>query len=863
MKEELDREKSFEKLEQAVEGLRGAPNLDDQTSPAIKKWRDTKASLPKKHVKDFHEKAYQDSQNDKEWQEQQKYEKLFEKEIRPKTRVVWFWLGEKIVKEKKLLEEKERFKTHFISKEELDRERVQNIGVPETVDIDYSEIKDIPVAKTGGPLRPYKDGFLIIRDENPKHYQNFEISDYLTSNETKGGRMFFHTLNFKNNVHYYLRSNDVEKVARYQNNLSFYFVFKRAYKNKAFKITFKNNKYLTHIFKIFKKRLSRQENNIKDIISNLPSRITTNYMESLGILEHYESYHGTLPVPKLLEQGISQFSKKQVLKAGYYFSILSKFTRMIVTIAGVLRRNKGEKFKEQEKDTILSRFVNLDHKDFKSLTQKMVEVIGDAGITPKSIIPFVERVIAERTIKQEGLTDSLDLLKNIINLIISYQYTEEGTSLPLTGKIDVEDATEIDCFHYWNYISLFNLVNGCLDKKDFPLLLEEGKIFNDKEFHKHIREFKESIANSPFQNPNETFNLYPDTKTQISEILTEAMEQTTGLLIPYNACVELKDDPVFKYIRFIEYEKYIAIFAHDYNDRFIAEMYVKGEKEFRYWLYNSGQVFDSKVAESSQLLYLKLATCIRDWKVLIERDSTMLYRGRKVPTGVKSSKPRQIWLPRTSYKRSTNQEQKSREKIFFNESRKFSGDRRAHRRKLRNGMKASKLQMLLAKDVNFYVPDGYTFVKESVWGKIKMSQRQIKYRNTSLNGLFYASDAEVEKAKNIHNLSPAGFEEYCEKYVATLGWEVIKRNNYDGGIDIRALKEFKNGTIKQLFVQCKHWTKHISPGAMKEFKASCDEEKSEHEQVFMFITSSRYASGARTYAENYNIELIDGNDLLK
>ena len=63
------------------------------------------------------------------------------------------------------------------------------------------------------------------------------------------------------------------------------------------------------------------------------------------------------------------------------------------------------------------------------------------------------------------------------------------------------------------------------------------------------------------------------------------MEQTTGLLIPYNACVEIKDDPVFKYIRFIEYEKYIAIFAHDQNDRFISELYVKGEKEFRYWLY--------------------------------------------------------------------------------------------------------------------------------------------------------------------------------------------------------------------------------------------------------------------------------------
>lgn len=101
--------------------------------------------------------------------------------------------------------------------------------------------------------------------------------------------------------------------------------------------------------------------------------------------------------------------------------------------------------------------------------------------------------------KKEGTADSLDLLKNMTNLIIAYHHTEEGTSLPITGKIDVENATDIDCFHYWNYISLFNLVNGCLDKKDFPLLLEEGKIFNDREFHQHVHEFKESIAKSPFQ----------------------------------------------------------------------------------------------------------------------------------------------------------------------------------------------------------------------------------------------------------------------------------------------------------------------------------------------------------------------------
>jgi len=538
-------------------------------------------------------------------------------------------------------------------------------------------------------------------------------------------------------------------------------------------------------------------------------------------------------------------------------------------IGAVLQANKGEDFK----NTVLNGFENLDPHDFKLLTKTILKAINEGDITAKGMISFVEKCVCdERFVKKEGKINIMELTQNLINLIISYQHTEKGTSLPLTGEINVEDATEIDCFHYWNYINLFNLVNGCLDKKDFPLLLEEGKIFNENELYKHVHELKETIAKSPFRNPHESFNLDPETKTQISEILTEAIEQTTGLLIPYNACVELKDDPIFKYIRFIEYEKYIAIFAHDQNDRFISEMYVKGEKEFRYWLYNSGQVFDSKVTESSQLLYLKLATCIRDWKVLIERDSTMKYRGPRVPTGVKSSRPRQIWLPRTSYKRSTNQEQKSREKVFFNESRKFSGERRAHRRKLQSGMKASKLQLLLAEDANIYVGDGHTFVRKTEWGKIKKSKRELKYRSKSLNGLFYRSDHEVKKAKEIRDLSPAGFEEKMEDYVAKDDWKVRSKKNYedpgsgDGGIDIKAIKEFKDGSIKELIGQCKHpmiSKKPIGPSVLRELVGAAADVKSKHEKVLMCMTSTWFTRHAMEYAERHNITLVTGGDLLK
>ena len=867
----MNKTQSFEKLDKLAEGLRGLSELPDkerEKAPAMQKWKKALHELPKKDQEEYKQQKYEEAVKDKKWQKEQKLEKLYEKEIRPNTSLVHFWLGEKVVKERKLAQEKIFIEKSLGSetgqKFQLESSKIQNIGVPEIVDIDYSEIKDIPVLKNGAELRPYKDGFLIVRDENPKCYHCIDLSDYTKNSKTKAN-MFFQTLVFDNGIHYYFRHYDIEKIKKNINNINFYIVFKRAYKNKAFKITFKNNKYLIHILKLAIEFKDKEVAYLDDITSNLPASLITNFVEALGIAERYEMVldtersTGKKEAEKLLNAYYANFSKAQILKAGYYFSVFSKFIKLISGLSSVLKSNPKESFK----DSLLYKYKDLDPGDFKLLTKEVVQSINESDITPKGVIQFLEKYIcAERSVEEPNKISDTKIMHNFVDLIISYQHTEKGTSLPITGKIDVENTTDIDCFHYWNYISLFSLVNGCLDRKDFPLLLEEGKIFNEQKIHNHIHELKRSISLNPFRNPDEKLDFDPETKSQISEILTEAMDQTTGLLIPHNACVEIKDDPVFKYIRFIEYEKYIAIFAHDQRDRFIPEIYVKGEKEFRYWLYNSGQIFDSKITESSKLIYLKIAACIRDWKVLIERDSTMEYRGPRIPTGVISSKPRQIWLPRTSYKRSPNREQRSREKIFFSESRKFSGDRREHRRKLPSGMKASKTQLILAKDANFYIPEGHTFVKKSIWGKIKMGQREIKYRNKSLNGLFYAADAEVKKVKEIHELSPAGFEEYSEKYVAGLGWEVRKRNNYDGGIDIRALRDTKEG-VEQLVAQCKHWKKPIGPDVLRELVGSATDEENEYKKVLMVITSSRFTPGAVDYADRNDIILVDGDDLLK
>jgi len=64
-------------------------------------------------------------------------------------------------------------------------------------------------------------------------------------------------------------------------------------------------------------------------------------------------------------------------------------------------------------------------------------------------------------------------------------------------------------------------------------------------------------------------------------------------------------------------------------------------------------------------LYLKLAACIRDWKVLIERDSTMTCRGPRVPKNVDTLRKRWFYLPRVKYNRKTDENQIKREKYFF------------------------------------------------------------------------------------------------------------------------------------------------------------------------------------------------------
>ena len=64
--------------------------------------------------------------------------------------------------------------------------------------------------------------------------------------------------------------------------------------------------------------------------------------------------------------------------------------------------------------------------------------------------------------------------------------------------------------------------------------------------------------------------------------------------------------------------------------------------------------------------------------------------------------------------------------------------------------KPSKKQLLLAKRLDIWIPNGHTFVRESEWGS-NMTKREIRYRNTALNGVFYYDNNEMSEAQKRRN----------------------------------------------------------------------------------------------------------------
>ena len=721
------------------------------------------------------------------------------------------------------------FDANKTSFNDLNNKDVTNLHYPETELIDYSEYSNEKFFKNDLFSKEYKDGILLVSNCKVSKTVGqfaFAIAECEKKN-TVNGKVILSTYQsreqFKN-----LGQIDWQNK-KFDKQLILYFVFPSFSKNKAIKIILKNDK-IKSLINYFREK--EPVKNSKENILFIRSKASTiDFLLNLKTKESYDEFYGDIK------------DKNIFLKYGYE-SALIRLNNIIAY------------FDDNELNFNLDFKKRTDGKNIEELKQ----------IYLKEIYPYEENFGPYLIPEKHNKETQLAFYKSCFLKFILLRFACNYNSLLDKTIIDTEYKSVSDCLLFWNKINLFELFFNLFNKNNCKLALNPEEVVNDLDkSHEHftleiepipqfIRPmFKETLKKSNIIDRQYAF--------KEKHILQEAIDSSTGYLMPYDGAFELLHDPLFNFIRFREYEDFISIVISDKNERCLVEVFDKNKVDFKYMLWNDLKQSQYHSEDCVDDIYTKLATCIRDAKVLIERDSTMQYQGKRRPYGSNTNSVYHVYFPRVKYKRSSNRQQLRKERDFFNESRKFSGTRRQHARRLVAGHQADKKQLLLAKQMDFYVPEGHTYVKASTWGD-NMTKREVRYRNTALNGIFYFDTKEMSEAQKIDRLSSAGFEEYCSKHLQKLGYEIKHRRNYDGGIDIRAVKILDNMEAEDLLVQCKHWNYPVSPGAIRDFKTACDLEESKNNKKFVFMTSSKFSPGAVELADKFGIMLVDGEQFI-
>jgi len=720
-----------------------------------------------------------------------------------------------------------------------------NLLIPETVPIDYSEYSHIPAFKYNLHAKPYKDGVLLVVNgliEKLKKNKNCIALTLGAADKADFSIGKVIAAIYQSRCYHHGQIDWRDK--KFDKQVVFYVVAPKIVKNKAARIVFKNNKRLNGLVKKFRDNYQKSMEDQYAITVDKFKYFFDEASESQHVVDGLQHCQDN---PKLKPQ--YNFNNNTLLKTGYNRTLEECWNiQLRLYIKGKpqtisIKNKKENSFFEMLKDKL-------------SLEDLQKEYMRD-------VFPYEQHLDISLLTKDPYSEHAPRLLKkNFLKAALLYYHTHKGTTFCDGKPIEIDKKSKVDCLLFWKKIDVFELLFSPLNN-NFPLCLEDSKTINDVDIFDPILNKHIDITQDIFDEESYVHQ-YKDIKEfnfKDKHFLQEAMDCQTGYLMPFDGDHELLHDPRFIHVRFREYKNFIIIILCEKNGRYLVDVFSKAEVDFKYMIWHNLKYDRNYSEQCLQEIYSKFAQCIRDAKILDKRTSSMQYQGRRKPYGSNTDEVYHIYFPRRRYTRDYTKEQQKREKDFFNESKKFSGSRCAHVRKLPGDCKPSMKQLLLAKRLDRWVPPNHTFVSETKWGQT-ITKREKKYRNTALNGILYYNNEQVSEAVKIDRLCPAQFEEYCENYVQKLGYTVKTRQNYDGGIDIRAIKILDNHETEYLLVQCKHWKKPIPPGEMRDFKAGCDEEKTEYEKVLMFMSSSKFSPGAREYAESHNIKLIDGDDLL-
>jgi hypothetical protein len=746
---------------------------------------------------------------------------------------------------------------------------VQNLYEPPSVNIPYDEYCDEPVYKKSLTAKRYKDGLLLVIKGHAfvkKKANNLMMM--ILRDDYEDDISGIHKI-LKINQETLRANSDIDWNDKcFDDQLVLYIIDPDVHKTKGVKIIIRKNSVNRNIHKLRKLNLESLLNKPWVLAGyDHKSSIKKNYLfnDFWKVTEEANWFIETIIEqqndPQRFEvlMNLNKISKKELLSIGWKASLLELFNSVQI-LTNMINRNVKEKNNNNFFSGI-AHFGNLDKKENLKFVSSAIDNFKDYN---KFMLSDSLNVSPNSELFKKSLKTCSDYCNYLVSKAnIFLLNTDEGMSF--AGKsIDTEEMSETDCLLYWREIELCDFISASMHQhKRCPLMFRDGKVINELDvldplFADSFRFVVQSQKLPEVTNEK----IFEEFKFEGKHILQEAMEQTTGYCFHDSGYFQIRGDEIFKGLRFREDESRIYITILDKNERYISEIFDKKKCDFLYTAYSKFKLSPDFSMTCMQDMYMKIACVIRDFKVVVERDRVLGFSGYRTPKGLSTNTKYYVYLPRVSYKRDRSKEQIKKENDFQKQNRNFAGSRRAHVRKLPDGYKSSKVQMLLAKKLDVYIPPNYTYVKESKYGENGMSKREIIYRSKSLNGIFYYTKSEKSEFDKINEMSPAGFEEYCHQVIEKNGWKVYKNNPVDGGIDVRALKEDKHGNVKTLLVQCKHWRKPIPPGAVRDFKAGADDEEVEGDKELMFISFSKFSPGAKEYALKHNIMLVDGDHLI-
>jgi hypothetical protein len=751
--------------------------------------------------------------------------------------------------------------------------KVQNLYEPQTVNISYDEYCDEPVYKKSLTAKRYKDGLLLVirghafvKKKGDNLMMMLLREDYEENNITGTYKIL------KINQETLRANSDIDWNDKcFDNQLVLYIIDPDVHKTKGVKIIIRKNSVNRNIHKLRKLDFKSLYNKPWELIgyndkSSVKGKTSFLINDFWKIVEEANWFLETLVEqqndPKLFKilMNLNKISKKELLSIGWKASLIELFNSVQI-LADMLNNNLQEK----NNNNFFNGITHFDRLSEKEYMKAALEAFYNFKDYNKFMLSDSLNIPPNSEKFVESFNTCFDYCRYLLlKARVLLFDTDQGTSVNKMS-INTEEMSETDCLLFWRELELCDYVSASMHQyKRCPLMFRDDKVINNMDILDplFIDSFRFTVQG---QNLPKVANdkIFEQFKFEGKHILQEAMEQTTGYCFHESGYFQIRGDEIFKGLRFREDESRIYITILDKNERYISEIFDKKKCDFLYTAYSKFKLSPDFSVTCMQDMYMKIASVIRDFKVVIERDRVLGFSGYRTPKGLNTSTKYYVYLPRVSYKRDRSKDQVRKEKEFEKQNRNFVGSRRAHVRKLPDGYKSSKVQMLLAKKLNVYIPPNYTYVKESKYGENGMSKREIVYRSKSLNGIFYYTKSEKSEFDKINEMSPAGVEEYCHKIIEKNGWKVYKNNPIDGGIDVRALKENKDGSIKTLLVQCKHWRKPIPPGAIRDFKAGADDEKVDGVKELMFISFSKFSPGAKEYALKHNIILVDGDDLIE